>query len=485
MTNQQGAPEALTDFEHRHAIRQGYEIAASDGYFEARPQIDSNDRRNVFRAGFERGWDRHAALVEAQQPAKAVPITVEQVEDAIGLQSTAWDTIGAEKIVEAVLRLANAQQPAHPEQQPFGWIKQSEIDSSKDFGGSINLWRRRYDCDVPVYLAQQPAPSAAAAKPECYRWERYDKWLNGWGWGDCESEYDPRLPENKQYHSEDFNDPEEVRNFRALYRNAPQPSPTPQADSQPAPQGETNVQLDIDSNPSTPRQQRNVAGPVALGQPVGIGPDQAAGHLSAQGDKLLTVAERNLRSFLRSAAFKSESDREAALNCVDVLYAAARAQADSVTAPAGGVVEYTPMLDDEGRAMVGTSHHYTADNIRALVAEYKALEAGGPDTWELYYNTDHRARAGVLWRVISALADEVPFAPTPPAQAADSVLEDAARWNEVLMHVGAAYHLGGQHFTLNTLRIRDQMYLLRGSVAQHFTACIDDSRAARKQGGAT
>ena len=69
MTNQQGAPDALTDFERRHAIRQGYEIAASDGYFEARPQIDSNDRRKVFQAGFERGWDRHAALVEAQQPA--------------------------------------------------------------------------------------------------------------------------------------------------------------------------------------------------------------------------------------------------------------------------------------------------------------------------------------------------------------------------------------------------------------------------------
>ena len=65
---------------------------------------------------------------------------------------------------------------------------------------------------------------------------------------------------------------------------------------------------------------------------------------------------------------------------------------------------------------------------------------------------------------------------------AESVLEDAARWNEVLMHVGAADHLGGQHFTLNTLRIRDQLFLLRGSVAQHFTACIDDSRAARKQG---
>ena len=115
---------------------------------------------------------------------------------------------------------------------------------------------------------------------------------------------------------------------------APQPSPTPQADSQPVPQGETNVQLDTDSNHSAPGQQWDVAGPVALGQPMGDGPDQAAGHLSAQGDKLLTVAERNIRSFLRSAVFKSESDREAALNCVDVLWAAARAPADSVTAPA-------------------------------------------------------------------------------------------------------------------------------------------------------
>lgn len=43
--------------EQEYAIRQGHEIAASDGYFEARPQIDSNDRRKVFQAGFERGWD--------------------------------------------------------------------------------------------------------------------------------------------------------------------------------------------------------------------------------------------------------------------------------------------------------------------------------------------------------------------------------------------------------------------------------------------
>lgn len=48
--------DALT-YEQQWAIRQGHEIAASDSYFDARPQIDNNDRRKVFEAGFERGWD--------------------------------------------------------------------------------------------------------------------------------------------------------------------------------------------------------------------------------------------------------------------------------------------------------------------------------------------------------------------------------------------------------------------------------------------
>lgn len=135
-------------------------------------------------------------------------------------------------------------------------------------------------------------------------------------------------------------DTERLRTVRRVLRGAvvvAEDSNAPQADSQPAPKGETNVQLDIDSNHSTPEQQRDVAGSVALGQPVGNGSDQAAGHTGAQGDKLLIVAERNIRSFLRSAVFKSESDREAALNCVDVLWEAASAPADSV-------------LDDAARA---------------------------------------------------------------------------------------------------------------------------------------
>ena len=43
-------------YEKYNAIRQGHEIVASDTYFNARPQIDGVDRRNVFRAGFNFGY---------------------------------------------------------------------------------------------------------------------------------------------------------------------------------------------------------------------------------------------------------------------------------------------------------------------------------------------------------------------------------------------------------------------------------------------
>ena len=141
-------------------------------------------------------------------------------------------------------------------------------------------------------------------------------------------------PEGAAQHAWD-NDHAVAEAWKAALRTQ-QPSPTPQA----APQGETKVQLDIDSNPSTPGQQRDMAGSLALGHPMGNGPNQVAGHLGAQGDKLLTVAERNIRSFLRSAQFKGESDREAALNCVDVLWAAARDPAESVQEDAARESEY-------------------------------------------------------------------------------------------------------------------------------------------------
>src|SRR5690606_15339082 len=58
--------DALTR-DQQHALREGLETAASDSYFGARPQIDSNDRRKVFTAGFQHGW------VAAQAKEGALP----------------------------------------------------------------------------------------------------------------------------------------------------------------------------------------------------------------------------------------------------------------------------------------------------------------------------------------------------------------------------------------------------------------------------
>lgn len=49
--------DAALSGEEQRAIFEAYESAASESYFEARPQIDCNDRRRVFKAGYERGWD--------------------------------------------------------------------------------------------------------------------------------------------------------------------------------------------------------------------------------------------------------------------------------------------------------------------------------------------------------------------------------------------------------------------------------------------
>lgn len=50
---------------------------AEDAYFEARPQIDSGDRRRVFEAGYERGWEERNREVLALQ-ARLDPASAEE-----------------------------------------------------------------------------------------------------------------------------------------------------------------------------------------------------------------------------------------------------------------------------------------------------------------------------------------------------------------------------------------------------------------------
>ena len=62
----QPAPAPLSEmpYEKRKAIQEGEQISASDAWFKARHEmLDTVDRRNVFRAGFDRGWN---AAIAAQ-----------------------------------------------------------------------------------------------------------------------------------------------------------------------------------------------------------------------------------------------------------------------------------------------------------------------------------------------------------------------------------------------------------------------------------
>jgi hypothetical protein len=59
-TAPQPAPAPLSEmpYEKRKAIQEGEQIGASDAWFHARHKmLDTLDRRNVFRAGFDRGWN--------------------------------------------------------------------------------------------------------------------------------------------------------------------------------------------------------------------------------------------------------------------------------------------------------------------------------------------------------------------------------------------------------------------------------------------
>ena len=52
------APLSEMPYEKRKAIQEGEQIGASDAWFKARHEmLDTVDRRNVFRAGFDRGWN--------------------------------------------------------------------------------------------------------------------------------------------------------------------------------------------------------------------------------------------------------------------------------------------------------------------------------------------------------------------------------------------------------------------------------------------
>jgi hypothetical protein len=58
--------------------------------------------------------------------------------------------------IEEYRRQAFAQGALKAQGEPFGWIKQSELDRARESGGSINLWLKKHDCDIGVFTKELP-----------------------------------------------------------------------------------------------------------------------------------------------------------------------------------------------------------------------------------------------------------------------------------------------------------------------------------------
>jgi hypothetical protein len=96
-------------------------------------------------------------------------------------------------------------------------------------------------------------------------------------------------------------------------------------------------------------------------------------------------------------------------------------------ARAASPVQQPPMLDDEGRAMIVNSHHYTAANIQAIIDRLKAFADPEQTALADWDKIDWRGECNVWWRVMSGLFHGLepaqPPTPQPPqrgtARAAD------------------------------------------------------------------
>jgi hypothetical protein len=75
-------------------------------------------------------------------------------------------------------------------------------------------------------------------------------------------------------------------------------------------------------------------------------------------------------------------------------------------------------------SMTGTDHHYTAENVRSILARLRRFASGSHESAEEFANLDWRGWSNVLWRVMSALAAEVPC----PAQEPQGEAQPVARY---------------------------------------------------------
>ena len=335
--------------------------------------------------------------------------------------------------------MVEAQQPATHVQKPAE-IEHVVGDVSKNGPGSN--------------MAQQPAPSAAAALSDDLR---------------------DRLVAISEAIAD-----QDDRAAQAMLREilaAPQPSPTPQADSQPAPDLDMAV--------------------MQLAEIVGlIGPASRTHDLHAAVQRFHDLICAN-------------ATINAAVMAADVIMGAATSARDYPPLPRVGAIGYASVVDIDSYAKTLTiGPHlpgvrdialWTTDQMRAYVdadraarapADSVTAPAGGGVTgpewkWVPMDATDDMVRAtdkvnfenedtdGTIHNVWNTM---LAAAPTPPAPAADSVLEDAARYRWLRQHwfTMLSNYQRGITFKVGEPRWSD-------ITEEELDAAID---AARKQGGA-
>lgn len=65
--------------------------------------------------------------------------------------------------------------------------------------------------------------------------------------------------------------------------------------------------------------------------------------------------------------------------------------------------DYTPPLDDEGRLMTGTDHHYTDESIRARIEQLRRFASGSNESAEEWANLDWRGFCNTTRHILSSL----------------------------------------------------------------------------------
>ena len=243
-------------------------------------------------------------------------------------------------------------------------------------------------------MAQQPAPSAAAAPTaprytiEDMRQARRESYEQGVA-SAVPQKVTPamRAAFREAYKDGSMWTDRLDRAVEAMIAAAPQPSPTPQADSQPCCFGSPELQAMILAKCVEKDRADSQPAPVV---------DGYAATLRAQNDQfehalaeLVDLVCPGLDSGNLLVDAKTAGDAAQALR-------AARAPADSVTAPAGGV-------------------------IAGPVVGYRVSDPHEPDLGHWLSE-----EPGAAWCVSEPLT--LAAAPTPPAQAADSVEHATRRW---------------------------------------------------------